>query len=269
MTWKFDDLVIGYPPIEGFLPTAALAVSGGLIQSTAQWPPVPTGFMVMAEDPVWGVGEFIFAKANGTIPLRAPCQLLPVWNATNRNYDWNATVCANTANLGSMLAVCVSEQPSVGAVNALTTGQFGWFQISGICPVASGASLAIDAAVGVTAAGKLGAFAAGKQVLPARVITAATQTVAVASLGGPLNATGLFTIPVANVDGFFPGVFLSGTGVGASAICQGVDRVNNVLTASVASSALITGNVTATYNNGTIFYNVLHLMRPFSQGQIT
>lgn len=268
MTWKILTPVASYPlQLEPYVMTAAAAATAGLISSSsAPWPPVSMGNIVTAEDPVWGVGEFIFAKANGTIPLRAPCQLLPVWNSTSRRYDWNATICANTANLGSMLAICMSEQGD--SANALTTGQWGWFMITGISPVASGASLAIDAAVGVTAAGKLGAFAAGKEVLPARVITAATQTVAVASIGGG-SAAGGNTIAVANVDGFFVGCFLSGTGVGASAICSAIDRNTNVLTASVVNSAVVTGNVTATYNNGTIYYNVLHMMRPFSQGQIT
>jgi hypothetical protein len=41
------------------------------------------------------------------------------------------------------------------------------------------------------------------------------------------------------------------------------------VTASVANSADIAGTVTLTYNNGTIFYNVVHFNRPFAQGAIT
>lgn len=266
MTFKLDTRYLGAPPIEPFLPTAALALSGGLISSTAQWPPVPTGLIVQAEDPVWGPGEFIFAKANGTIALRGLCQLLPVWNSTNRNFDWNATACPNTTIMGRMVGVCVSEQGSVGAVNALTAGQFGWFQISGLTPVNGTASVAADTACGITAAGQIGALAAGKQLVNARVVTPATQTVVVASVEGISGDT---WIRVANVDGFFVGAYLSGTGVGASAICQAIDRVGNRIQASVANSAAVTGNVTATYNNATIFYNVVHLNRTFAQGAIT
>jgi hypothetical protein len=266
MTWKFDQRFIGYPPIEPFLTTAALAVSTGLVQSLGQWPPIPSGVIVEAEDPVWGPGEFIFAKANGTIPLRAVCQLLPVWNATNRNFDWNATVCANTANLGSMLAVAMSEQD---ATNALTTGQFGYFMISGITPMACGANLAIGAALGVTAAGQGGAFAAGKNILPARVITASTQTVVVASRSDPGGVTGGFIVPVANTDGFFCGGVLTGTGMGASTIVKAIDRINNTLTVSVANTAAPSGNITITYATAAIFYNTVSMYRPFSQGQIT
>ncbi len=266
MTWKFDQRYVGYPPVENFLTTSALAVSTGLVQSAGQWPPVPVGIIAEAEDPVWGPGEFIFAKANGTIPLHAVCQLLPVWNATNRNFDWNATVAANTANLGSMLAIAVSEQTSV---NALTTGQFGYFMISGIAPVASGASLAIGAAIGITAAGQAGAFSAGKNILPARVITAATQTVVVASRADSAGVSGGFSVPVANVDGIICGGVLTGTGMGASTIVSAIDRINNLLTVSVANTAAPSGNITCTYTAGAIFYNTVHMMRPFSQGQIT
>lgn len=264
MTYKLDSRYIGSPPIEAFLPTAAVALTQGIPAS--KWPPMPPGLIVSAEDPVWGPGEFIFAKANGTIRLRGLCSLIPVWNATNRNYDWNATEVPNTANLGKMLAVCVSEQGSVGAVNALTVGQFGWFQVSGLTPINGTASVAADTALGITAAGQVGANSAGKQLLNARVVTPATNTVVIAAVAG---ASGANTIQLANVDGLFVGGYVAGTGVGAAAIIQAIDRVENVITVSVVNSAAVTGNVTQTANNATIFYNVVELNRSFAQGAIT
>jgi hypothetical protein len=86
-----------------------------------------------------------------------------------------AIVCPNTANLGKLVAVCMSEQGSVGAVNALTVGQFGWFMLSGNTPINGTATVAVGVNVGITAAGQIGAFAAGKQVNNAQSITAATQ----------------------------------------------------------------------------------------------
>lgn len=270
MTWKLDDNILGYPQIEPFLPTLAVAiVNPGAINSNG-YPPVSPGVYFPAEDPVWGPGEFIFAKAGGTIRLRGLCTLLPVWNATNRNFDWNATEAPNTTLLGKMVGVCMSEQGSVGAVNALTIGQFGWFMISGLSPINGTATVAADTAFGIVAAGQVGALAAGKQILNARVVTPATQTVVVASVDG---VSGASTFRVANADGFFVGGYLSGTGVGASAICQAIDRTTVsgavTITASVANSAAVTGNVTITYNNATIFYNVAHLNRAFAQGAIT
>lgn len=269
MTFKLDSRYIGYPPIEPFLPTLAVALTNPGAIAANGYPPIPVGLYVNAEDPVWGAGEFILAKANGTIPLRGLCSLIPVWNATNRNYDWNATATPNTALLGKMVGVCMSEQGSVGAVNALTVGQFGWFMVSGLTPINGTATVAADTAFGITAAGQVGANSAGKQISNARIVTPATQTVVVASVDG---ASGSNQFRVANADGFFVGGYLSGTGVGAAAICQAIDRNPSgpaTITASVVNSAAVTGNVTMTYNNATIFYNVAHLNRSFAQGAIT
>lgn len=269
MTFKLDSRYIGYPPVEPFLPTIAIATAAGTGFAAAnQYPPVPPGIVLQAEDPVWGPGEFIFAKAGGTIRLRGLCTLLPVWNSTTRQFDWNATEAPNTALLGKMVGVCVSEQGSVGAVNALTTGQFGWFQISGLTPINGTATVAADTAFGIVAAGQVGTLAAGKQILSARVVTPATQTVVTAIAGAP-GITAGFTFQLANVDGWFVGAYASGTGVGASAIVQAIDRLSNTVTVSVANTAAPSGNITATYNNATIFYNVCHLNRSFAQGAIT
>lgn len=269
MTFKLDTRYIGYPNIEPFLPTVAIATAAGTGFAAAnQYPPIPTGVIVQAEDPVWGPGEFIFAKANGTIPIKALCTITPLWNSTTRNFDWNAIVCPNTANLGKMVGVCMSEQGSVGAVNALTVGQFGWFQITGNVPINGTATVAAGTSVGITAAGQIGAFAAGKQVNNAQSVTPATQTVVTAVAGAP-GITGGFTFQLANVDGWFVGGYASGTGVGAAAIVQSIDRIGNVITVSVANTAAPSGNMTVTYNNATIFYNVVQLNRSFAQGQIT
>lgn len=262
MTWKFNDQYMGYLPIESFVPT--LALSG--LPLTTPWPPIPSGLVMAAEDPVWGPGEFIFAKAAGTIRLRALVSFLPVWNATNRNYDWNVVEAANVTISGRMVGVAMSEQGSVGAVNALTIGQWGWFMVTGLTPINGTASVAADVAFAVVAAGQIGANAVSKQILNARIVTPATQTVVANAIEG---VSGGDTIRVSNVDGFFVGCYLSGTGVGASAICKAIDRNAQVLTASVVNSAAVTGVVTGTYNNATIFYSVAQLNRPIIQGPIT
>jgi hypothetical protein len=138
--------------------------------------------------------------------------------------------------------------------------------VSGLTPVNGTASVAADTSFGITAAGQIGAVAAGKQILNARIVTAATQTVTATAIEG---VSGSSLIRLSNVDGFFVGCYLSGTGVGASAICQAVDQNAKTITASVANSATVTGTVTGTYNNATIFYNVAKLNRPFAQGAIT
>lgn len=263
MTWTVDDQFIGAPPIEPFYP--ALAPTG-----VQFWPPTAPGTLVTASDPVWGIGEFIFAKANGTIRNFGLCVLTPVWNATNHNYDWNATEVPNTANLGRPVYVCMSEQAV--AATALTTGQYGWFMDTGLVPVNGTATVAADTTAGITGAGQIGANTGGKQIVNARVMTAATNTVVKAVAGGGAqgaNTSGSNLIQVHDVDGLFVGGYLSGTGVGASTIITAIDRAGMVLTVSVVNSAQVTGNVTQTANNATIFYNVLFMDRAFAQGAIT
>lgn len=240
-----------YSVVDGVLGTQQIAPFG-LPDTTSRQQP---GLIVQAVDNYWGGAEMIYARAAGTIPSMALCVITPV--VASGAYRFDAIVCPNTANLGRMVAV---------AMTPMTSGQFGWFCISGIIPVASSASVTADSAVGITAAGQVGANSAGKQVLNSRVIIAATQTVAktnsVANSGSTL-------LRVTNSDGWFIGAYLSGTGIAALTVVTDIDPSGTQVTLSVATTAAVNGTVTATYNNATIFYNVLHINRPFAQGAIT
>jgi hypothetical protein len=250
MTYVLNDQTVGYPNIED-----VVAVPASLSAL-----PLAPGVMYPAIDPVWGPGEFIFARAGGSIRSYGLCVCTPVWDATNLTYTYNVTEVPNTANLGRMLAV--------NQAGALTTGQYGWFQVSGITPVDCQASVAADTTFGIAAAGQGGANSAGKQILNARVVTAATQTVAKTGQG----TIGDNKIYVTNLSGWFIGGYLSGTGVGAAARISAMDPNGPngpEVTVSVVNSAAISGTVTLTYNNATIFYNVAHLNRAFAQGAIT
>jgi hypothetical protein len=145
---------------------------------------------------------------------------------------------------------------------AITTGQYGWFQMTGRSPITGGSSIAADTAVGRAAAGLLAASGAGVQILGARNVTPATQTVVSAGQG----AAGDSKINLASTAGFFVGGYLSGTGVGAAAIVTAVDPLGRFVLASVVNSAAVTGNVTITYNNAVIFYNVVEMNRIYAQG---
>lgn len=250
MTFRGDYGPLGYTQIESVTPVPASLLN-------VPWSP---GFIMEAEDPVWGPGEFVYSRLGGSIPLLAICVNTPVWDSTNKVMQNNMTAAPNTANLGQALYVYMGNV-------AGTVGQYGWFMASGNYPVAGNATVAAATATGIAAAGQIGANSAGKQVLNARVAIPATQTVAAAQTG--YGAIGDTTIGVASVSGFFPGAYISGTGVGTNAICTGVDPISKTITVSVVNSAQVTGNVTATYNNGTIFYNVLTLNRAFAQGAIT
>lgn len=258
MTYRFDDGQIGYNPIEAVQPAPPLT------------PPNPffsPGFIAVAEDPIWGPGEFVFGRANGNIRPYGLCSMLEVWDATNKVFTYNFTECAATTLLGRALYVAQGNQGGVtGATVAMAAGQYGWFMTTGRTPVNGTSTIGADTTSG-HGAGQLIANNTGIQVVNARVITPATQTVVALQAG--LGAIGDTQIQLSNVAGFFPGAYISGTGVGAAAICTTVDQVSKIIQVSVVNSAQVSGNVTATYNNGTIFYNVLSMNRAFAQGAIT
>ena len=216
------------------------------------------GTIISAVDPYWGAGEFIYARANGTIAKMALCVLTPVFDATLASWRYDATEVPNTANLAR--PVCVAQR-------GLSSGEYSWFMLSGVTPVKAGASVAADTSFGITAAGTTGAVAAGKQILNARVMAPATTTVAKANCHA-VNGSTKLTLP-GNADGWFPGIYLSGTGIAAGTTVVSIDPDNRTVTLSAATTAAVTGTVTGTYNNATIFYNVAHLNRPFAQGAIT
>jgi hypothetical protein len=228
---------------------------GGLVADTT--PVLRPGFIQAFTDNWWGFGEFMYARAAGAIRAFGLCVTTPVFDSTLQSYRYDVTEVPNTANLGRMLCV---------ASDSMTSGEYGWFQISGLTPVNCSASVAADTTFGIAAAGQGGANSAGKQVLNARVMVAAAATVAKANC---TNVSGSTVLQVPNSDGWFVGAYLSGTGVGAACIVSAISPDGRTVTMSVASTAAIAGTVTATYNNATIFYNVVHLNRPFAQGAIT
>lgn len=248
MTFKFDGPIAGYPPIEQVVP----------VPTSLSALPLSPGLVAPIEDPVWGPGEAMFARAGGSIRLAGLCVLTTVWDATNLVYTYNMTEAPNTAILGRPLYVYLGN-------TAITVGQYGWFMCSGRYPINGTATVAADTAIGIVAAGQVGALAAGKQLVNARSVTPATQTVVSAGNG----VSGDNRINLVNTSGFFPGAYISGTGVGAAAICSFVDPNGKYILVTVVNSAAISGNVTATYNNATIYYNVVEMNRVFAQGAIT
>lgn len=242
MTFKFDSRYIGYPPIENVVPVPASPPFGL---------PINPGFFATAEDPVWGPGEFVFGRAGAGIRIAGLCQSLAVWDATNKVFTYNMIESTATANAGRSYYIYVGN-------TALTTGQYGWFMTSGRYPVNGTSTIAADVKAGHNGAGQLTADAATFGIDASNVITPATQTVVAAAVSGVLGSNQIF---LASTAGFFPGVYVSGTGVGAAAICSFVDPLGRYILVTVVNSAAVTGNVTATYNNATIFFNVLECNR--------
>lgn len=213
------------------------------------------GFTATFEDPYWGSLEAIYVRANGSI--RQGGLVVLTQTLVSGRWRWDATEVPNTANLG---------RPVYVALTPMTSGQFGWISNMGIVPVNCNASVAADTTFGIAAAGQGGANGAGKQVLNARIIAAASQTVAKNNCVANSGSTRL-SIPSA--DGWFIGVYLSGTGIAAGTTVTDIDPSGTQVTLSAATTAAVAGTVTATYNNGTVFFNVAHIDRPLAQGAIT
>jgi hypothetical protein len=242
MAFSGIDGIVGYQQLTPYnLPDTTERVQSGVIMS--------------AVDPYWGGGEFVYAKANGSIRQFGLVVLTPA--VSGGKVVYNATEVPNTANLGR--AVYVAMVPA-------SSGQFLWICTSGVVPVNCNASVAADTTFGIAAAGQGGANTAGKQVLGGRVVIAATQTVAIA---GCVANSGSNQLRVPHSAGWFAGVFLSGTGIAAGTTVTDIDPSGTLVTLSANTTAAVNGTVTATYNNATIFYNVAHINRPLAQGAIT
>lgn len=247
--YRFLDQYIGYPPIENLLLAANVPA---LLKNL----PCPPGTLVTAFDPVWGYGEFQWGKASASIRQYGLVVFTPTWDSTNSVMTFIASECPNTTLLGRAVGI---------SMNALSTGDYGWFLITGMAPVNCTASVAADTTWAIAAAGQGGALATGKQIVNSRIVVPATNTVAKAATGN----SGDTVIYVANTDGFFLGGYLSGTGVGASAVISAIDPNGRYVVSSVANSAAVSGNLTQTANNSTIYYNIAKMNRSFAQGAIT
>ena len=163
----------------------------------------------------------------------------------------------NTANQGAPFGV---------AMSAMAAGASGWVVIAGTIPVNATASIAAGAVAGIGAAGQAGANTAGKQLLGAVGVLPSSHTVAKTGVTAP---AGSLRLSVPNSNGWFRGVYLSGTGIAAGTTVTAISPDGRDVTISAATSAIVNGTVTATYNNATIHYPILKLNRPMLQGAIT
>jgi hypothetical protein len=143
-------------PVPGLLPIAN--TDSGVTQpnaaSATPTPPLYPGMIVQAQDPTFGMGEFILLAGVASTAVGS----LVIYNTVN----FTTTLCPVTANLGQPVAVAMS------ANTASTT--WGWYQIAGVAVVAksTGLGLANNVAVAINSTAKVGTLANGKQVLGAR-----------------------------------------------------------------------------------------------------
>ncbi|MBI3716105.1 MAG: hypothetical protein HY255_08945 [Betaproteobacteria bacterium] len=232
----------------------ATAVSGYV-------PLIPVGTIATFNDPFFGGLECIRLSIAGgsTVQVGSLSTIAP---------GFAYTALPNTANQGVSVAAATVNVPN----NASFT-QYAWFAIAGRYPVFATASVAAGTAFGITAAGQVGAISAGKQILNAAIVNAATTTVV---KGNTVTQSGSPLLKVSNADGWFVGVALSGAGIPASTSVGAIDPTGTVVSmvqtgTTTAQNATASGavSVTGTYNDGTKFWNVASFDRPFAQGQIT
>ena len=202
------------------------------------------GTKLTGADGYWGGGEFIYLKATATLVMGG----LSVWDVS-----YNATAVPNTGNTGRSVAA---------ALFPMTTGQFGWFQIGGMAAVNATASVAAGVTFGITAAGQVGANAAGKQILNAA--SAAPSTTAVIKTNA-LTVNGSAVVVVPNADGWFVGITVSGTGIPGATTISSITPDGRTVTLSANATASGVVSLTGTYTG----FIIAQINNPFVQGAIT
>lgn len=132
------------------------------------------GTVMRGFDPWLGAGEFVFAKASGTIPYGTVCQIST--SVTNGRTDATATAWAGTANSGIPLGV---------ALQSATVGQFVWYQIGG---------LAITTCQGAPAVGNPAYWQAAGVVSPTLVASKQVNNAVFASAAAAVIGTGVASL---------------------------------------------------------------------------
>lgn len=108
MAYAIQDPSLGYPPIAEFIPTTDDYIK-----------PVPYGTIVVANDPTYGAGEFIFLKG-----VASTTQYM----AVVYNMDDFSTTLLNANAIG----------PVAIAQAACVANKAGWYMISGKGPIKAG-----------------------------------------------------------------------------------------------------------------------------------
>lgn len=211
------------------------------------------GATLAVVDPFYGGQELIYLAVPTSTALKVGHAV--TWDINNQ-----IVALPNTAGQGVPVALSLNAVAS-DASNV----QYSWFVIEGQTLAWSNASVAAAALIGVAAAGQLGAVANGKEIVNTRVAAAATTTVAKTNTSTQSGST---VIKVTNTDGWFVGIALSGTGIAASTVVTAIDPDNRTVTMNNAATATGGVTVTGTRNDGTNFFNVVTIDRPFAQGQV-
>ena len=196
----------------------------------------PLGVTVVAVDPYWGAGTFMYVKSNDTILKGSVC----MWDEV-----YQAALLPSTVTQGFPFGVAMAPMAS---------GTYGWIQIEGRAVYKTNATVAADGVLAIAAAGILGATATGKQVLGIRNRISATGTTTVtASMNAGQNK---FYCPN-GYDGLFLGITVSlASYLSASTVVSALDPdgktvyIGTAIGTSSGKNTLLTGGgltITGTY----------------------
>ena len=150
------------PNLAGLTPIASIDAGSANANGATLYPSLPMheGMRVQAQDPTYGMGEFILLNGVASTTVGS----LVTYDGTT----YATTLAAVTANQGRPVAIAMSANTD--------PLKWGWYQIAGTAVVAksTGITFAATVALGVNSTGKVGASASGKQILGARTANAAT-----------------------------------------------------------------------------------------------
>lgn len=210
------------------------------------------GPIYTANRPNWGMCELVYVRHTGSATVN-PGRLLHV--------DKDMTILdvpTGSSNSGRPVFVALT-QFRAGNV----TPQGGWVLRSGLCPVqfAVAATAGQVFCSGATAGQATPTAAAGRQLLNATTLIAAAGsfTQAVKTTNGSNR------LAVPSTAGVFIGQAVSGSGIPGSTTVSAIDPSGRYVTmsANATASASVTGTFTHTG------FGIVHVDRPFLQGQIT
>jgi hypothetical protein len=158
--------VLGVQPVGNFGNTTDGGLSVEVATAASGYvPKTAVGSTMLVVDPYWGQQELIRLKVPTSTALSVGT--IVTWDNT-----FSVTAVPNTANLGQPVAFILNN-----VVSNATVPQYVWGVVGGACVALCGASVAANTAYGITAAGKGGAIANGKQIVNSRVQVAASTTV--------------------------------------------------------------------------------------------
>ena len=213
------------------------------------------GVITTANVPNWGVCELVYAL-NTSATTFLPGKVVTM--------DKNFAIAevASTSGMGKPVWVTLSN---FSAGNVTTQG--GWVIRSGICPVTfSVAATAGPVYIG-TAGNATPTLAAGKQILNATTLIAASGSFT----RSVTTYTAKSFVLTGNVAGMFVGQAISGSGIPASSVISSIDPGGTGVYIGSAVGTLVTATASATVT-GTFThtgYGIVQIDRPIAQGNIT